>query len=226
MKYICAAIILMFIICNLCGCASVQIPRQSFVRVAAEFTVNHCVEDHCLTDTKTSYASGSIVANKLKTYILTAGHVCDIDYVKLQLKTDHIVAEYYIQDQNGITFKAAVHKLDQENDLCILITQRLGHRPIDIRDRGPDFGEKLYNLASPVGLSSKTYVPLLEGRYSGFNQYAMVFTIPAIGGSSGSPVFDSHGRLVGMIMSVNRKFPMISYSPHYHAIKDLLKGII
>jgi len=225
-RYICTAILVIFLTFNLFGCASVQIPRQSFVRILAEFTVNECHDDHCLTSTKKSYASGSIVAHKLSSYILTAGHVCDIEYVKMQLGTKHVVGEYFIQDQNGITFKASIHKLDQQNDLCLLITQRLGHRPIDIRGTPPEFGEKLYNLTSPLGYSSKTYIPLLEGRYSGFNQYSMVFTIPAIGGSSGSPIFDSEGRLVGMIMSVNTKFPMISYSPHYHAIKDLLKGII
>ena len=225
MRYICTAILVIFLTFNLFGCASVQIPRQSFVRIVAEFTVNECVQDHCLTNTTKSFASGAIVASRTKTYILTAGHVCDIEYAKLQLKTEHVVGDYWIQDQFGISFHAKVYKLDQENDLCLLVTQRLGHMPIDLRSTGPEYGEKLYNLAAPAGLASKTYVPLLEGRYSGFNQYAMVFTIPAIGGSSGSPIFDRNGRMVGMIMSVNRKFPMISYSPHYHAIKDLLKGI-
>lgn len=226
MKYICTILAVLFLILNLTGCsASVNVPRKSFVKITAEFTVNRCVDDSCLSDIRTSTASGAIVATRLKSYVLTAGHVCDIQYAQMQLQAQNITADYYIRDANGISWRAHVYKLDQENDLCLLITTRLGHRPIDLRATGPTYGEKVYNLAAPAGLASKNYVPLLEGRYSGFNQYSMVFTIPAQGGSSGSPIFDASGQMVGMIMSVHRKFPMVSYSPHYHAIKDLLKGI-
>lgn len=226
MKYIYAVLIAIFLVLNLTGCASsVHIPRDSFVKISAEFLVAQCVDDSCLSDSRISTASGVIVDTKLKTYILTAGHVCDIDYAKMQLDATSISATYYVQDVAGISWKAKVYRLDRANDMCLLVTQRLGHRPIDISRAPPVYGEKYYNLAGPAGIAGKTFVPVLEGRYSGFNQYSMLFTIPAQGGSSGSPIFDKDGKLVGMIMSVHRKFPMVSFSPHFHAIHDLLKGI-
>ena len=39
------------------------------------------------------------------------------------------------------------------------------------------------------------------------------YSIPAMGGSSGSPIFNIRGDLVGMIHSVNVAFPMVSVSP-------------
>ena len=44
------------------------------------------------------------------------------------------------------------------------------------------------------------------------------YSIPAMGGSSGSPIFNSNSELVGMIHSVNVYFPVISVSPP----KDML----
>lgn len=228
MRHLITVIIAMFFIMNLIGCGGVEIPRKAFVKITANFTLRHCSEDQCIITKKASSASGVIVKHDSflpKTYTLTAGHVCDINYIKLQLDIENISVAYSILDSNGITFSATVHSLDTENDLCIIVTQRLGQTPIVFRSSGPVYGEKFYNIAAPVGVTDKNYAPVLEGRYSGFNSYSMLFTIPAVGGSSGSPIFDNQGEMVGMIMSVHNKFPFISYSPHYKAIEKILEGI-
>ena len=85
------------------------------------------------------------------------------------------------------------------------------------------FGEKFYNLASPLGVATSEFVPLLEGRYSGmvnFNRAA--YTIPAAPGSSGSPIFDKRGHLVGMIHSVYLRFPILSFSPTHDKLMKFL----
>ena len=225
MRHIITVLIALFFIMNMIGCATVEFPRQASVKVIVDFTLRHCNEDRCITSKKRSTASGAIIGKHYKTYILTAGHVCDIEYARHQLGHDDIIVEYSILDVNGLTFPATVYKLDAENDLCIMKVQRLGHMPIKFRSAPPTYGEKVYSIGAPAGLASKNYVPILEGRYSGFNDYGMVFTVPAVGGSSGSPILDDSGRLVGMIMSVNNRFPFVSYSPHHHAIEKILEGI-
>jgi S1-C subfamily serine protease len=173
-----------------------------------------------------SAASGAIIANKRKSYILTAGHVCSKEAYKAELEIDHIKVRYRVTDAHGITHKARLFKLDEENDICLLVlNKRLNLPSIKLRFHGPVYGEKVYNLASPTGFSDKNYVPLLEGRYSGFNAYRMIFTVPAIGGSSGSPLFDEDGQLVGMIIAVHIRFPMISFSPHFHALEEMIDSI-
>ena len=49
------------------------------------------------------------------------------------------------------------------------------------------------------------------------------YSIPAMGGSSGSPIFNLRGHLVGMIHSVNVMFPMVSISPKYEELKKFIK---
>jgi uncharacterized membrane protein len=59
MKYIYAVLIAVFLVLNLTGCASsVHIPRDSFVKISAEFLVAQCVDDSCLSDSRISTASG------------------------------------------------------------------------------------------------------------------------------------------------------------------------
>jgi len=225
LRHVVAIVIALFFIMNLVGCGGVQIPRKSFVKIMATFEAEHCHEGECLAYKTRSTASGSIVSHDWKTYILTAGHVCDKEYIEDNVRVDGLTITYYVLDTNGISHKAKVYRLDRANDLCILETNRLGFLPIRVRNFGPAYGDKLYNLAAPAGLMQRGFLPILEGRYSGITESAMVFTIPAMGGSSGSPIFDEQGRLVGMIMSVNRKFPFISYSPHHAAILDILKDL-
>ena len=161
---------------NLIGCGGVEIPRKAFVKITADFTLRHCSEEQCIITEKASTASGVIVRHDSflpKTYILTAGHVCDLDYARIQLDIENMSVTYSILDSNGITFSATVHSLDTENDLCIMVTQRLGQPPIVFRSSGPSYGEKFYNIAAPVGVTNKNHAPILEGRYSGFNSYSM-----------------------------------------------------
>jgi hypothetical protein len=97
-------------------------------------------------------------------------------------------------------------------------------KPIKIRTTSPKFGEKFYNLASPLGVATPEFVPLLEGRFSGvvnFNRAA--YTIPAAPGSSGSPIFDKRGQLVGMIHSVYLRFPLLSFSPTHDKLLKFLE---
>ena len=229
MRYILIIIVALILVCNLFGCSSntPYVPRQSFVKVNAELRSEKCDSDElCMHQYMVSAASGSIIANKRKSYILTAGHVCNKDAYKAEIGVDHIKVRYRVTDAHGITHKAKLFKLDKENDLCLLIlNQRLNLPAIKIRFHGPIYGEKVYNLASPTGFSGKNYVPILEGYYSGFTAFRMIFTIPAIGGSSGSPVFDKNGNLVGMIIAVHTRFPMISFSPHFHAIEEIISSI-
>lgn len=228
MRYIWWLVIVLVLIGSCSGCSSTQphIPRQSFVTVTAKLQSQKCDSDElCMYEYMTSAASGSIIKHTTKTYILTAGHVCNKDDYKNYIGVDHLKVKYRITDSLGITHKARLFKLDKDNDICLLQVKRLALPAIPIRFSGPEHWEKVYNLSNPTGFSGKNYVPLLEGRYSGFNAHRMVFTVPAIGGSSGSPVFDKNGKLVGMIIAVHMKFPMISFSPHFHAIKEMVNSI-
>ena len=68
-------------------------------------------------------------------------------------------------------------------------------------------------------------MPLVEGYYSGYTSTQMIFTCPAIGGSSGSPIFNKTGELVGMVSAVHTRYPIVSMSPHYFIVKKMVLEI-
>jgi len=49
-----------------------------------------------------------------------------------------------------------------------------------------------------------------------------IYSLPAIGGSSGSPIVNKKGELIGMIHSVIRYFNQVSISPNYEAMREFI----
>jgi hypothetical protein len=65
-------------------------------------------------------------------------------------------------------------------------------------------------------------VPILEGRFAGNKFNRAYYTVPAAGGSSGSPLLNSEGRIVGVTHSVLIYFHHISVSSTYKALWNFL----
>jgi len=236
MRYIAGILISLFLLIGLISCSAtnVHLPRSSFVKIKTEWKVEHCKQDieweegeGCTTLEYKSSGSGSIIIHDvIQSYILTAGHICDIEHAMGLIHNSVPKGlEYRILDANGRYHTARIYKVDRDNDICILQTSRLTLPAIKFRNNGPKFGEKFYNLAAPAGFAGTNYVPLVEGRYSGFTARHMVFSIPAVGGSSGSPIFDKNGEMTGMIILIHIRIPFLSMSPHYDALKKMIEEI-
>tara|TARA_R110000824_G_scaffold85062_10_gene211672 strand:- start:3571 stop:4122 length:552 start_codon:yes stop_codon:yes gene_type:complete len=130
-------------------------------------------------------------------------------------KSDYLKPNYKTKVKNfdGQTVLADVIAQDEELDACILFAEGLPGKPLKRFYGNLAPGEKYYNIAAPLDTYAPGYVPLFSGHYIGEkNRHAVAFSIPATGGSSGSPVLDSHGRLVGIIHSVLGGFEEISYA--------------
>lgn len=209
------------------------LPRGTFVKVIASATLEMCKEDAetkksvCKTKKNMAYASGVIVKRTNDgSEILTAGHVCDTDDLvsAIALQGIKVYIDLSVMAKNGETFKTKVMRIDPTIDACLVKAPTMTRwKPIKIRRKPPEFGEKFYNLASPLGVATSELVPVLEGRYSGLvNFHRAAYTIPAAPGSSGSPIFDKRGHLVGMVHSVYRRFPLLSFSPSHEKLMDFL----
>jgi len=172
-----------------------------------------------------STSSGSIIKKyKHGSYLLTTGHSCDPKFAVSQLgpntkiKQDTFLIDIYGARHNTITIN-----IDNVLDTCILYSESIPHPSIKIGWNSPPVqGDKIYNLAAPVGVFNKHTMPILEGRFSGWMWGMSMYTVPAIGGSSGSPLFNTKGELVGMIHSVHRRFHHLSFSPRHD---ELMKYI-
>ena len=99
--------------------------------------------------------------------------------------------------------------------------------PILISTKEPVPGEKVYNLAAPLGVHDIDMVPIFDGYFNGVDSRGIaLYSIPAFGGSSGSPIVNVRGELVGMIHSTLRYFPQIALSPNYKAMRAFINNSI
>ena len=66
-------------------------------------------------------------------------------------------------------------------------------------------GERIYALGSPEGLFNTFTEGLLSGKRTQNNQALIQFSAPVTGGASGGGIFDTDGKLIGIIMKGQEK---------------------
>ena len=119
--------------------------------------------------------------------------------------------------------------MDHTIDTCILFAHNLYTTKI-AKVASPltslEEGDRVYNVAAPVGIFYEDVVPLLEGFYMGQKGLKAYYSIPAMGGSSGSPIFNADNEIVGMIHSVNVYFPVVSVSPPIKELRQFIKNSV
>jgi S1-C subfamily serine protease len=151
-----------------------------------------------------STASGLII-KKIEdiSYILTANHFCNSESIEERLYNildDSFENVIISSDFDSKKYLSQIIFTDEYYDLCLL-SSKIERRVDIIRFSDmPEIGEKIYTIASPLGISESGILLHFEGFFSGCENTGMCFyTIPATSGSSGSVVFDSRGRAIGII---------------------------
>ena len=248
MRVILKLIILAFIILNIISCSSnVQLKpdinwsRDSFVKFETWFYKKICQPDNpdhispeCYEKGHGYTGSGSVIATTFDgSYILTAAHLCN-HQKELQVLNDinneteaddeftEIVLIYKVRDISNFAYRAKVVGYDNDLDACISFVWGLFRPALAISNDPPVIGEKYYNISAPAGFFEEDLVPLFEGRYIGSYKGADTYTIPAVGGSSGSPIINSDGELVGIIYARLSRFHHISLSSDYSKLKNFI----
>ena len=174
-----------------------------------------CPEDQIL-----STGTGAVVLHNNSKHVLTAAHIC------IQEQIPGVKLNYYFKavDQNNKQYVIKVINHDMKSDVCLLksITGELEPAFIPISSKAPDYAEIVYNLAAPMGIIEQGMVPVYSGQYFGNFEGNAYYSIPAIGGSSGSPVVNSKGELIGMVHSVHYRFHHITLSATYQRLWNFL----
>jgi len=201
------------------------LPRHSFVKLQKSTKIRFCNPDPsglepCLTRKMGSSASGFVVANDSEgSYIVTAAHVCDDGEIDNLIKSgpgfEVLEKNFSLIDIEGKKFNVMTLNYIKKYDVCMLYSYGFYKPPVKIAKAEPSPGDVAYNLAAPIGIFDPNMVPILHGHYNGISRGIALYSIPAAGGSSGSPIFNSNGELTGLIHSVYIRFPYISLSPTY-----------
>ena len=207
--------------------------RDTFVKIKQNVAITVCNPadpKECLTKTSRSTGSGAVVMRTDEgSYVLTAGHVCSFEK-EMQLASEFAGSKILVQ-MRSVNFSLGEYvsdivSMDHTIDTCLLFARNLYTTKvakIAPYSRSLEEGERVYNVAAPVGIFYKDVVPLLEGFFMGNRDTRAYYSVPAMGGSSGSPIFNKHNEIVGMIHSGNVYFPVVSVSP---PLKELRAFIV
>ncbi len=210
------------------------LPLKSFVKLNS--IVQYETEEAESGLMKFSSASGFFVAENK---IVTAAHFCNtlpikIEMLKRMMFFERIVFE--VETFDGHTMEAFVIRMDEDNDLCMLMilgpTDQIDKQIIKMSDRRPYHGERIYNIAAPLGIFTPGMLPVFEGFYSGPCLYpdeakkdarVDMYSLPIRGGSSGSPILNDDGELIGVVIAGVRGFENLGFSPSYDVIKKFIE---
>ena len=127
-------------------------------------------------------------------------------------------------DRDNKEYVIKVIKYDHSQDICLLDSTS-GELPpyLKISVKKPEYAELTYNLAAPLGIIDEEMVPVYQGFFFGDSEGSAFYSIAVAQGSSGSPIINSKGDLIGMVHSVHYKFHHISLSATYQQLWNFLK---
>jgi len=202
------------------------LPRESFLKIQKYLDVVLChpeKKDLCITKRFGATASGVVVdSNGENAYALTAAHVCVDSGALKMLKNNKYTMEFLVVNIHKRYFPIEIVAVDLENDLCILYVKGLYSPAVRIAADEPEPGDRVYNTAAPLGIFNKDMIPIFDGFFDGNSGNRAIYSLPAKGGSSGSPIVNHRGGLIGMVSAVYVYFPEITISPKFHATKSFI----
>ena len=158
-----------------------------------------------------------------KKHILTAAHVCNANSDLFgPREIEGYRARFVLIDVENKRYEGKVVKISFPIDSCLLYSEEVELPSLRLSPKKPEYSERVYNIAAPLGISFKEMVPLMVGQYSGNVGLKSYYTIPTMQGSSGSAIVNQKGELVGMIHSVHSRFHHIALSPTFSEMWNFL----
>ena len=211
-------------------------PIESFVITKQEFIFSlECDADQkeqgCISGvigSQSSMGSGFILETSIddEEYILTAGHICMPPQVPALPPNilENMKLAYRIDFVTGFGREATgqIIAIDTNNDLCLLkSTKELGPG-LSIAKKDVMLHSKVYNMANPAGLASSLAVPVFDGYYLGDISMISLYSIPAVGGSSGSPIMNHKNEVISIVSAAAIRFDEYAIGPKTQSIREFL----
>jgi len=139
----------------------------------------------------------------------------------------HVIegAKYGYVLENGSSKKHSIKgyfQIDKINDLAILSVPTLTAQPLAISalDK-PEVGEKIYAIGNPKGLSGTISEGIVSGIRSMENKSLIQITAPISPGSSGGPVINNKGEVIGVAVGTLTSGQNLNFAIPVNLLNDL-----
>ena len=238
--------ILLFFLANITSCAYsntqtldpvetlLKTAKRSFVKIEVSVWSLNCTEEkdgkkECTKEkVGGAWGSGSIVKYKGKKHVLTVAHICESERMNA---VAHITQQKLIYNfaatveaNSWSSYSVMPVKINHKNDICLMSVENIDAPYLKMSNKKPVYGEKVYTIASPGGLARDGMVPTFEGRFLGITDNKAYYSVPAIGGSSGSPLINKKGEVVGVTHSVYAYFHHVTVSTTFEELWKFLSN--
>ena len=211
---------------------SFEFPRTSFVQLKQMITIKSCKPGkpfECRRSTTGISGSGAVVrVTKVGSYVLTAEHVCNSASLAKIAKGKRVEERaFFAIDLYGKEYDLTIIGTNVRADLCLVFAKALISYPaIPISKSPPIPGRLYFNVAAPMGVFNINLVPTFSGYFAGSDGENDIYSIPAHQGSSGSPVLNERGEIVGVVTRTFSNFNSMSLSPSYNFLSAFLSNYL
>jgi len=202
---------------------NIRTAKKSFVKIEAYVAACDKEKSSCAHPKLFASGSGAVIRYKNKKAVLTAAHVCYLGKLEEKIKKDGGSVLMKIEDREGRKMDVQVIKYNLYHDVCLLGAEGASLPALRMSVRAPVYGEKVYNISAPMGISEGEMVPIFNGLFMGLAGECAHYSIPTMGGASGSPILNSRGELLGMIHSVHFRFHHMALSIVHKDLWNFIK---
>jgi S1-C subfamily serine protease len=184
-----------------------------------------------LKDGSTGFVAGTVFAVS-KTHLMTAGHFCASIAAMVKVAEEMAFRLSEINNNEelvGLTIpldSLDIVKIDLKYDLCLLEIKNHGLKPVAISTKQVKIRDKIFTIGAPVGvfpIEAEGYVSVPNIRFEEVDGEKTMASMPAIKGASGSPVYNSDGEVIGIIVAANERYANIAFFTQAKYIRAFLK---
>jgi tetratricopeptide (TPR) repeat protein len=120
---------------------------------------------------------------------------------------------------------ASLKQVDVDNDLAILtVDVQLTAKPLTLAAQAPKPGEQVYTISNPGGLERSISQGIVSGVREESGHKLLQITAPISHGSSGGPVFNSLGEVVGVIVGTITSGQNLNFAVPAPSVANLLRA--
>lgn len=218
-----------------CTAATKNLSTKSFVKYEYSLTQIMCDDgtEECLRQLASGEASGAVVGHTpTGAYVLTANHICAVAPTEktremaaeaLETHVENILSLVEVTDMDYKTYTdVEISATNSKDDLCLLHVPGLKQPALKATESSVSTGSQVLGLAAPEGIFFESMVPIFLGTYSGSDVNRALYTMPAAMGSSGGPILNQDGELIGIVSKIHRTFRNVVLSPVASKVKLFL----